>query len=232
MIHDDTNFIFNQYGRLHRDQLVCQDQYVGTIIYNNGCYQTSVACQNQDNDIFGLQKQKRSGSQQRDNIDYHNFRMKNNPMMVVVLESPHVSEFGISGQNFTTAPAWGKTGDRFNTQFIKLLNNHLATTFSKIKKIDYDIYFVNAIRYQTRLGLCPIIPVLRDYIFKDMWINYGFDDDFKERISILKPEIVINAVTKNLKQLVNDVITTTLTGSFCFQCSEHPIKWGDKTAVL
>ena len=108
----------------------------------------------------------------------------------------------------------------------------MATTFSKIKKIDYDIYFVNAIRYQTSLGLCPIIPVLRDYIFKDMWINYGFDDDFKERISILKPEIVINAVTKNLKQLVNDVITTTLTGSFCFQCSEHPIKWGDKTAVL
>ena len=35
MIHDDTNFTFNIYGRLNHAMNVCNDQYVGTICFNN-----------------------------------------------------------------------------------------------------------------------------------------------------------------------------------------------------
>lgn len=225
MIHDDTNYSFDIYGRLNRDKVVCQDQYIGTLNYN----ESNDKFEYEKGDIFQLQKQKRSGEQQRKNIDYSCFNKDNNPIIVVVLESPHISEFCITGQNFTTAPAWGATGDKFNTQFIKLLNNYLS---SKINKTSYDVYLVNAIRYQTSLGMSPICSLLRDYVFKDMWNNLGFADDFKERINILKPDVVINAVTKNLKQLVDKVIKSTLQGNRClFNASEHPSVW-DKNTTL
>ena len=192
MIHDDTNYSFDIYGRLNRDKVVCQDQYIGTLNYN----ESNDKFEYEKGDIFQLQKQKRSGEQQRKNIDYSCFNKDNNPIIVVVLESPHISEFCITGQNFTTAPAWGATGDKFNTQFIKLLNNYLS---SKINKTSYDVYLVNAIRYQTSLGMSPICSLLRDYVFKDMWNNLGFADDFKERINILKPDVVINAVKYSLQ---------------------------------
>ena len=131
MIHDDTNYSFNIYGRLNRDKVVCQDQYVGSLsfnkLYNKFEYNKG--------DVFQLQKQKRSGVQQRKNINYSCFNKNNNSIIVVVLESPHISEFCITGQNFTTAPAWGSTGNRFNTQFIKLLNKNLL---SKINKTSYN----------------------------------------------------------------------------------------------
>ena len=225
MIHDDTNYSFDIYGRLNRDKVVCQDQYIGTLNYN----ESNDKFEYEKGDIFQLQKQKRSGEQQRKNIDYSCFNKDNNPIIVVVLESPHISEFCITGQNFTTAPAWGATGDKFNTQFIKLLNNYLS---SKINKTSYDVYLVNAIRYQTSLGMSPICSLLRDYVFKDMWNNLGFADDFKERINILKPDVVINAVTKNLKQLVDKEIKSTLQGNRClFNASKHPSAW-DKNTTL
>ena len=226
MIHDDTNYSFDIYGRLNRDKVVCQDQYIGTLNYN----ESNDKFEYEKGDIFQLQKQKRSGEQQRKNIDYSCFNKDNNPIIVVVLESPHISEFCITGQNFTTAPAWGATGDKFNTQFIKLLNNYLS---SKINKTSYDVYLVNAIRYQTSLGMSPICSLLRDYVFKDMWNNLGFADDFKERINILKPDVVINAVTKNLKQLVDKEIKSTLQGNRClFNASKHPSAWDKGTMFL
>lgn len=227
MIHDDTNFTFNIYGRLNHAMNVCNDQYVGTICFNN-----EFSYQNQT-EKFGLMvsgKRKKSFIyQNRIDVDYSKNISKNNGIMVVLLESPHISEFGITNEPFNTAPAWGKTGQRFNGQFINLLNNNISK-FGKLGKSKYDVYLVNAIRYQTSFGLSPIISRMRDYIFTDMWNNLGFKDDLHERITKLAPDIIINCITKNLKELVQSEIEN-ISGSVVLKASTHPSVWNYNTTL-
>lgn len=123
----------------------------------------------------------------------------------------------------------GKTGQRFNGQFINLLNNNISK-FGKLGKSKYDVYLVNAIRYQTSFGLSPIISRMRDYIFTDMWNNLGFKDDLHERITKLAPDIIINCITKNLKELVQSEIEN-ISGSVVLKASTHPSVWNYNTTL-
>lgn len=226
MIHDDSNYKFFGSIFFTSSQNVCEDQFVGTISYNNQFNYNN-------NSIFRLQRKSAISIgtyQQRNNICYTNFNKGTNDILVIVLESPHVSEFGIIGQNFKTAPAWGNTGNKFNTQFINLLNRH-TSLFNCHNGKQYDIYLINAIRYQTSLGITPICTGIRDYIFQYMWTNLQFNQDFLDRINIINPNIIINAVTKNLKPLIANELLKVNASITVLEASKHPSCWDKNTQL-
>jgi hypothetical protein len=161
------------------------------------------------------------------------------PKIVVLLESPHIEEFNVSGQPYKSAPAWGKTGDRFNNQFIKVLNNNIKIILSKysLQKQTFDVYIVNAIQYQCSLGISPINQGVRNGVFAYLWnlsVN-SFCDDLIERLNFINPDLLINACTAKLKYKYCNVSTIShlmINKNIAFYtASSHMSMWGRNTIL-
>lgn len=206
MIHSTTKYVFNINNFTNYQQSACSDQFVGRIELNNGKFEYV------GKDVFVLTRKKNINGQTRQDVNYSSSTLSSttNLKLAVLLESPHIDEFNIQGKTYTTAPAWGRTGDRFNTQFIKVLNkpSNLSKILSSLnisKKVrkNIDVYIVNAIQYQCSLGFSPINKVLRDFIFQNLWnaVPNSFLDDLVERLNFLSPDIIINACTISLQKL-------------------------------
>ena len=224
MIHDNSNYQFNFLNlNLGHKTSVCEDQHVGTVALNSNFHSNGKNVNEFYLQRLSVNNKKNYTYQKRHNVNYNNFsRHTANKVMVVVLESPHIFEF----INNINSPAWGTTGNKFNFQFIPLLNRYI-NLFQPFFNSTFDVYLVNAIRYQTSLGLSPIIKSLRDTIFIHMWKN-GFDKDFQDRLAILKPDLIINAVTSRLKPIVQAAINSFINNNLAsiFQASSHPSVWG------
>ena len=141
-------------------------------------------------------------------------------------------------------PAMGTSGDRFNSQCIKVFNNNLSTmknalgiTGSTKKSKIFDVYFVNAIQYQCSLGEQKLRSQLRDFVFESLWNNkkYSFKEDLIERLNLLKPQLIINACTSELKKTCCNqrIITGGLNGfTYSFlTASEHISTWNKNTKI-
>ena len=189
------------YGSCNRCRS-CPDMFVGLINLNQNSFHTIL-------------------------VPYGKLQKCDLPLIVMVLESPHKSEYSIDG--FPIGPARGRTGDN-----IKLyLKNHLKN--NNFFPGCYKLLLVEAISYQCSNGNSLYNnkknQKRRDDMFKMMWLCGGMKY-FEKRMRLYKPNVVINSCTggfgesssgsnQTLKSLVQKSIDRVCLKSKMF-CSSHP----------
>ena len=235
MIHSITSYTLNMpsFPQVPQYAGPCSDQLVGYINFNGTTFEY------QGGDVFSLTRKIHVG-QRRNDVNYSTLpTISKNKAIVVLLESPHVDEFQVVQQTYLTAPAWGSTGNRFNTQFIKVLNRHIALINSQFPlraKEDFDVYIINAIQYQCSLGIRPINKTRRDYVFSQLWNQFpdSFEQDLIDRLNFVNPDLIINACTINLqrKRCNKAKILPLLARQVSFlESSEHMSAWSKNTIL-
>ena len=110
--------------------------------------------------------------------------------IVIVLESPHHSEYDKKGKPLR--PAMGNTGEKLKNGFEKKLTQCLSKKQFQGNKI-YNLWLVNAIQYQCSLGIRPMQKELKNTMFRLLWKD--LQDDFKDRIKEKNPIIIVNLCT-------------------------------------
>lgn len=240
MIHSESNFTLSGISVNAHNKMSCPDNYVGYIVYNSKEFEGF----NGDKVKFGLlrnaEPKVNPSVQQRKDIDYSSPHKKTNRRIIVLLESPHIDEYIPNNANFS-GPAMGKTGNRFNNQAIKLFNKFISVMKKALllsKKEEFDVYFINAIQYQCSLGNKNFNRDIRDFVFTELWNSKpnSFKDDLIERLNILKPDLIINACTKNLQQTCCNkrAIVNELSGfKYSFiSANKHVSCWDKNTNLM
>ena len=154
-------------------------------------------------------------------FDYQEDRFLHLDTIALVLESPHKDEF----KNGFVAPAQGGTGRNIADFLIR----HLKSI--KLPKKKYKVLLVEAVSYQCSNGTdLKKNAANRDEVFKEVWRNGG-DADFKRRLLLYKPEVVINACTGSMKKInsgetLNSLVQQAINSLGCFDgkvfYSVHP----------
>ncbi|WP_438451532.1 hypothetical protein [Vibrio alginolyticus] len=121
--------------------------------------------------------------------------------IIFVLGSPHKREY-LDLENIS--PAKGKTGDNFNNaliNFLVLSQYHKSCFESGL----YEVVVLNAVQYQTSLGLHP--KEYRTVIFQLAWLTFAREDFInrlrKHLTGFEKNNVVFNACTKGNTLKVN-----------------------------
>lgn len=163
----------------------CNDNYVGFFEYNNGIVSESLLfCRHLRNINKNIVKITKNNL-----IDIKN---KNEKVIVIVLESPHIGEFNKSKFNVAPAPALGSTGCNLDKYFCEVVNE----CFKKynIENGTYHVILSNAIQYQCSLGVDT--EVFRDRVWLKLWFSRNLKGEFSRRLQIYEPNIIINLCTQ------------------------------------
>lgn len=166
----------------------CPDQCIGKIDYTT---QTGTFA------FTGKVKTKYSTGLDRKNID-DSFVDHSANSIVLVLESPHTQEY--DEYKKPIGPAYGKTGYNINEYLEDILNEALSRNIivRPLKSASYDLIVMNAIQYQTSLGVSTCI--YRDAMFLRCWEDVNFRKSFYKRLRNIMDKqtscIVINCCTR------------------------------------
>ena len=162
----------------------------------------------------------------------------NKPVALIVLESPHIHEFTNSNNSVTPVGSMmnPSTIKVFNNNFINLLNNSSLNKF--VNSNDYNVIIMNSVQYQCSLGN-KLTSTNSKEIRDNNWINCynsGCKSDLIERISLIKPAIVINLCTKGLKNLQlilhNDLNHYCAINNITYTTGSHPCTWNFSYAYI
>lgn len=148
--------------------------------------------------------------------------------LVIVLESPHVSEFSDKEH---IEPAKGETGNNISKylcdvlfRYILLKNQENIGAYSVAHSLDngqYEVCLVNAIQYQCSLGLSLIDANVKNRALAELWENSQIEANFIKRLKEYEPDIIINSCTETIKQDVQEVINAAFPNVIRLQ-SAHP----------
>lgn len=147
-----------------------------------------------------------------------------NPVIAVVLESPHKSEYTMG---LPLGPARGTTGRLFDRKFPKLFSNSIWN--SHFLSATYDVILLNGVQFQCSLGQ-PLNNIINRQVRDNNWIdifnNYGGNVDIVDRLNALNPVLIINLCTKgysNLQMILDRQLKAN------FNCPNtlgtHPSTW-------
>jgi hypothetical protein len=148
--------------------------------------------------------------------------------IVLLLESPHKDEYS---EDFKPiGPAQGLTGDKIDSMLLKIMN--LNFDEFKLDEKKYRIILMNPVPYQTSLNYLfknkseKINKSVRNKVWKKLWENIELQDEFKNQISDLKPELIFNACTSELKPNISKFLKTieSLNKTIIFEIN-HPSSW-------
>lgn len=163
-------------------------------------------------------------------------RRRSGKCILMVLESPHRSEFGRKRHGVWIAhdpgPAYGATG--------KAITRHISKVIDPGTYRNFGLVLINAVQYQCSRGKSPLDEKVRDQNFVQIW-NRGGRDAFEQRLSnICRPrDVIINACTKGksgklgeLRGLVQEAIDSKklLSRSHTLR-STHPASWRDAERI-
>lgn len=187
---------------------VCPDQCIGTIKISNNTTQSPE--ENSSKDDF----------KSRTNLD--KFERTNSPLIIMVLESPHTSEFS----GVTPKPVAGN-GNGHAGKAIRELFSEVFDIHNFLRDGEYNLIILNAVQYQCSLG--EDTKKYRDKVFIECWNKFA-RNDFKKRLlnTYESGDIIINACTAGktkpkLREIVKSTITK-LIGPSLFEV-EHPSNW-------
>jgi len=195
----------------YNEDRICPDQYVGDITVTSNNI-TLPASNDNDNDF-----------ETRENLSTFS---RNNPLIILILESPHIDEYA---QN-TPRPAAGnrinKTGKAIRKMFNYIISSYNDYT---IPSGTYSLIIMNAIQYQCSLGKKP--SKFRNDVFLECWDDFGKQDFINRFFSIYQNnDIIINACTKGtdrpytyLRDLVEEEIINL--GYNSHIKLQHPCRW-------
>ena len=148
------------------------------------------------------------------------------PCLILILESPHTSEFAKNGLGEKPAPARGATG--------YLIRQHILSISDLIPTPNVELMLMNAIQWQCSLGERPLKKRQRDAIFSEFWKTGGAADFGARLKDYVRPgDIVFNCCTKGstagkpLQELVQEVICATLYEMHDVSAfvGKHPASW-------
>jgi hypothetical protein len=155
-------------------------------------------------------------------------------IILLILESPHKSEYKHDKQSFTLkpkAPAQGYTG--------RNIHDYLSDILKKIPDLtegSYNLVISNPIPYMCSLGIFTdkLNTRIRDDVWNAIWDisnkkdEYVIRDDFIARCKLYDPEYVINCCTAKLKKNVTDSL---LANGFIknLYTAHHPSAWKYQT---
>ena len=136
-------------------------------------------------------------------------RKKDELIIVIILESPHISEFSTKREDdffddkILANPALGKTGNNLQKYFThNNLNNLIEKSIHDLHKYKkYKVILMNSIQYQCSLGCNP--KKYRDHNWIQYWFSQG-KEEFLERLQIYNPDIIFNLCTKGNHQDENN----------------------------
>jgi hypothetical protein len=141
------------------------------------------------------------------------------PCVLLILESPHTSEFGAS-----PGPAKGSTG--------RNIVRYLRQVPGLQQKGDFGLLLVNAVQFQCSLGR-PTSEV-RDAVFLETWARGG-RADFVSRIGMLYQggDCVVNCCTRGnsrnaaalLRSAVQSALVSRLPAGTAVLRRNHPSFW-------
>ena len=112
---------------------------------------------------------------------------KVNDRIVIILESPHKDEYSKQ----IIAPAMGTTGENINKYLLDILNKKIGNPQGDKK--EYDVILMNAIQYQTSLGIDT--EYFRDRVWLTLWNKGVARDEFIRKLEDYKPDIIFNFCT-------------------------------------
>ena len=227
-------------------RIACLDNQIGEIVYNGTDFESFSG----DKKFFGLQRNcaptpNMLTIQKRTELNYQMLPQASNPRIVILLESPNTDEYPPKNKTKISGPAMGSSGNRFDGQCITVFNNNIAILQKALGicvgstgRIVYDVFFINAIQYQCSLGYPKMKPKIRDFIFEALWNQQpdSFRDDLIERLNLLKPNLIINACTRELqKTCCNGTNIAQHLKGFKFSfltASGHICAWDKDTIIL
>lgn len=190
---------------------LCPDQYIGNIRVVRG-KSTTNPDPNPLNTDFRLR------------ADLDCFKRTDQPIIILVTESPHKSEY----MGDSPRPVAGN-GDGDAGRAIRELFNEACSLHNFQYDGDYQLVVMNAIRYQCSLGAKTI--KFRDKVFRASWTDFGsFDFEARLRNIYKSGDLVINACTagkdkrKRLREMVKEMIEK-VAGHTTMEI-EHPCSWG------
>lgn len=137
-----------------------------------------------------------------------------NNLLILVLESPHSSEYQPNGTPIHAAN--GTSGNNICKYLGAILNRSFSNNSNLM--VDYDVFVINAIKKQCSLGIKPINPIIRESNFLDEWINGGEKDFISDVNGLLNQysknpnseKVIVNLCTNgdfiDLKELVSNCL--------------------------
>ena len=158
-------------------------------------------------------------------------KTSNEPIIVLLLESPHTSEYIINNNILIPQrPANGmkltETGgaiDKYLCKVIDQINRNNIIIPNK-----YRICICNPVQYQASLGSIigkKLIKSIRDSIWRQLWNNCCIKIDFRNRINGYNPSYILNACTSNLKNDVNSELCLLGLSNITIQLKHPAINW-------
>ena len=117
------------------------------------------------------------------------------------MESPHKDEFFYHNRVLKPiAPAQGKTGKCIELHLKDKLNGLLANSQNTVESGEYQVILMNPIQWQASLydlykDASSMHRVLRDKIWKQIWLLPVVREDFIQRLNMYHPILIINACT-------------------------------------
>ena len=169
---DIRNEILNRIHAFSIESKKCEDNLVAKVEYINNEWKFK------ENNILP-----------NDRIAEPNILIKNkvNDRIVIILESPHKDEYSKQ----ITAPAMGTTGENINKYLLDILNKKIGNP--QIDKKEYDVILMNAIQYQTSLGIDT--EYFRDRVWLTLWNKGDLRKEFIKRLEGYNADIVFNFCT-------------------------------------
>ena len=169
---DIQNEILNRINEFSIKSEKCEDNLVATVEYINDEW-----------------KFKQNNILPNDRIAEPNILIKNkvNDRIVIILESPHKDEYSKQ----IIAPAMGTTGENINKYLLDILNKKIGNP--QIDKKEYDVILMNAIQYQTSLGIDT--EYFRDRVWLTLWNKGDLRKEFIKRLEGYNADIVFNFCT-------------------------------------
>ena len=163
-------------------------------------------------------------------------RPKASRTVLLLLESPHIHEYGCdteSGSMCPIAPAQGATGRQIEQHLADVLS---SGNLSRELCDGAKVIVANPVPYQASLGSIVEVPNvsahrrqeikgrLRDAVWEALWNIEAVRRDFADRLRRYAPEVVINACTRTVGKHVAVSVAAHSPKSKQYKTT-HPSSW-------
>jgi hypothetical protein len=155
----------------------------------------------------------------------------NSNKCLLIIESPHKDEYIQDGSFQPISPAQGKTGNNINNKFQEAFNKYISR---EANHHTYQLVICNPVQLQSSLhyihnkSLKGPCLTLRNNVWKWLFLEFGWQDNFINRLHVYNPKIIINACTSRLRDLVSKALLENVSyfpESKIYKCSHHPSAW-------
>lgn len=155
---------------------------------------------------------------------------KNDKMIVLLIESPHKSEYEIeNGKLKPINPAQGSSPGSAGGGIERYLE--IVLNKSAIPDGTYELVIVNPIQYQASLvsihdkALKNSVKELRDKVWENLWNEEIIRNDFKNRLKSYNPIRIINACTAKLSGYVNEELINLNYKDITYVTTHPAVTW-------